>query len=63
MFDSHLLLLSCGCSNCALNKIGEAEYIYFISIKCPADKVQVVVLMYKICIKINNHLYVQKLTV
>lgn len=46
MSSSHLLLLSCGCSSCALNKIGEAEHTYFISSKCPAGKVQVVVLMF-----------------
>lgn len=40
--SSYLLLLSCGCSNCALNKRGETEYTYFVSSKYSVGKVQVV---------------------
>lgn len=45
--SSYLLLLSYGCSNCALNKRGETEYTYFVSSKCLAGKVQVI--MYTQC--------------
>lgn len=50
MPSSHLLLLSCGCSDSALTLTSEAEHSYFISSKWPAGKIQAVALMYTNCV-------------
>lgn len=50
MPSSHLLLLSCGCSDPALTQTSEAEHSYFISSKWSPGKAQAVALMYTKCI-------------